>query len=112
MAHDGVNGFIRGIIMLDKVYARLARAGFSRAICLFAVPVDQDARIPALCTLALWAGITHAGWDYIIVGGGIGGIIAADRPLGAGKTVLLLERGPSTAQTGAPTPRRGAFRRT
>lgn len=23
MAHDGVNGFIRGIIMLDKVYARL-----------------------------------------------------------------------------------------
>ncbi|KAJ7869511.1 hypothetical protein B0H13DRAFT_2236546 [Mycena leptocephala] len=40
-------------------------------------------------------------WDYIIVGGGIGGIIAADRLSEAGKTVLLLERGgPSTAQTG------------
>ncbi|KAJ7823669.1 hypothetical protein B0H13DRAFT_2445267 [Mycena leptocephala] len=52
-------------------------------------------------SLALWAGITHAGWDYIIVGGGIGGIIAADGLSEAGKTVLLLERGgPSTAQTG------------
>ncbi|KAJ7869508.1 hypothetical protein B0H13DRAFT_2350896 [Mycena leptocephala] len=55
----------------------------------------------ALCALALWAGITHAGWDYIIVGGGIGGIIAVDRLSEAGKTALLLERrGPSTAQTG------------
>ncbi|KAJ7222992.1 the flavin domain of cellobiose dehydrogenase, partial [Mycena haematopus] len=40
-------------------------------------------------------------YDYIIVGGGPGGIIAADRLSEAGKKVLLLERGgPSTAETG------------
>lgn len=45
--------------------------------------------------------IAHAGWDYIVVGAGPGGIIAADRLSEAGKKVLLLERGgPSTAQTG------------
>ncbi|KAJ6611997.1 the flavin domain of cellobiose dehydrogenase [Mycena sp. CBHHK59/15] len=43
----------------------------------------------------------HAAYDYIIVGGGPGGIIAADRLSEAGKKVLLLERGgPSTAETG------------
>ncbi|KAJ7779829.1 hypothetical protein B0H16DRAFT_726606 [Mycena metata] len=56
----------------------------------------------AVYTIApLWAGLTHAGWDYIIAGAGPGGIIAADRLSEAGKKVLLLERGgPSTAQTG------------
>ncbi|KDQ52894.1 carbohydrate-binding module 1 protein [Jaapia argillacea MUCL 33604] len=40
-------------------------------------------------------------YDYIIVGSGPGGIIAADRISQAGKKVLLLERGgPSTGQTG------------
>ena len=40
-------------------------------------------------------------YDYIIVGAGPGGIIAADRISEAGKKVLLLERGgPSTAETG------------
>lgn len=40
-------------------------------------------------------------YDYIIVGGGPGGIIAADRISQAGKKVLLLERGgPSTKETG------------
>ncbi|KAI0684656.1 cellobiose dehydrogenase [Cytidiella melzeri] len=40
-------------------------------------------------------------YDYIIVGGGPGGIIAADRLTEAGKKVLLLERGgPSTKVTG------------
>ncbi|ETW75429.1 cellobiose dehydrogenase 1 [Heterobasidion irregulare TC 32-1] len=40
-------------------------------------------------------------YDYIIVGAGPGGIIAADRISQAGKKVLLLERGgPSTAETG------------
>ncbi|KAJ7732622.1 hypothetical protein B0H14DRAFT_520117 [Mycena olivaceomarginata] len=49
----------------------------------------------------LWAALTDAAYDYIIVGGGPGGIIAADRLSEAGKKVLLLERGgPSTAQTG------------
>ncbi|KAF7303779.1 Cellobiose dehydrogenase [Mycena indigotica] len=39
--------------------------------------------------------------DYIIVGSGPGGIIAADRISQAGKSVLLLERGgPSTGETG------------
>ncbi|KAG9127672.1 hypothetical protein FRC07_011056 [Ceratobasidium sp. 392] len=40
-------------------------------------------------------------YDYIIVGAGPTGIIAADRLSEAGKKVLLIERGgPSTAQTG------------
>lgn len=40
-------------------------------------------------------------YDYIIVGAGPGGIIAADRLSEAGKKVLLIERGgPSTAETG------------
>lgn len=40
-------------------------------------------------------------YDYIIVGAGPGGIIAADRISQAGKKVLLLERGgPSTGETG------------
>lgn len=40
-------------------------------------------------------------YDYIIVGGGPGGIIAADRLSEAGKKVLLLERGSaSTKETG------------
>ncbi|TRM59052.1 cellobiose dehydrogenase [Schizophyllum amplum] len=39
--------------------------------------------------------------DYIVVGAGPGGIIAADRLSEAGKDVLLLERGgPSTGETG------------
>ncbi|KAJ3557036.1 hypothetical protein NM688_g1692 [Phlebia brevispora] len=40
-------------------------------------------------------------YDYVVIGGGPGGIIAADRLSEAGKKVLLLERGgPSTAETG------------
>ncbi|KAJ6483504.1 hypothetical protein C8R47DRAFT_1217585 [Mycena vitilis] len=56
----------------------------------------------ALFTLIpIWAGLAHAAYDYIVVGGGPGGIIAADRLSEAGKKVLLLERGgPSTAETG------------
>ncbi|CAK5262202.1 unnamed protein product [Mycena citricolor] len=44
---------------------------------------------------------TATPYDYIIVGSGPGGIIAADRISQAGKSVLLIERGgPSTGQTG------------
>jgi cellobiose dehydrogenase (acceptor) len=40
-------------------------------------------------------------YDYIIVGGGPGGLVTADRLSQAGKKVLLVERGgPSTAETG------------
>ncbi|KAJ7673976.1 hypothetical protein DFH06DRAFT_1319088 [Mycena polygramma] len=51
--------------------------------------------------IPIWAGLAHAAYDYIVVGGGPGGIIVADRLSEAGKKVLLLERGgPSTAETG------------
>ncbi|KAK7014038.1 carbohydrate-binding module 1 protein [Favolaschia claudopus] len=56
-----------------------------------------------LASLGWWirSGRAASAYDYIVVGGGPGGIIAADRLSEAGKTVLLLERGgPSTAQTG------------
>ncbi|KAI0635059.1 cellobiose dehydrogenase [Trametes polyzona] len=44
---------------------------------------------------------TATPFDYIVVGGGPGGLIVADRLSEAGKKVLLLERGgPSTAETG------------
>ncbi|PFH51659.1 hypothetical protein AMATHDRAFT_58825 [Amanita thiersii Skay4041] len=44
---------------------------------------------------------TATPYDYIVVGGGPGGLVAADRLSEAGKKVILLERGgPSTWETG------------
>ncbi|THH08850.1 hypothetical protein EW146_g8858 [Bondarzewia mesenterica] len=52
-------------------------------------------------TTATTPTVSATPYDYIIVGAGPGGIIAADRISEAGKKVLLLERGgPSTAETG------------
>ncbi|TFK46999.1 the flavin domain of cellobiose dehydrogenase [Heliocybe sulcata] len=45
--------------------------------------------------------LTSKSYDYIIVGGGLTGIIVADRISETGKSVLMLERGgPSTGETG------------
>ncbi|KAI0067551.1 the flavin domain of cellobiose dehydrogenase [Artomyces pyxidatus] len=44
--------------------------------------------------------VPTSAYDYVIVGAGVGGIIAADRLSEVGKKVLLLERGgPSTGET-------------
>ncbi|QRW04596.1 GMC oxidoreductase [Ceratobasidium sp. AG-Ba] len=44
---------------------------------------------------------TVEAYDYIVVGAGPTGIVAAERFAEAGKKVLLIERGgPSTAETG------------
>lgn len=44
---------------------------------------------------------TVAAYDYIVVGSGMGGMVAADRLSEAGKKVLLIERGgPSMLETG------------
>ncbi|KAI0795146.1 hypothetical protein C8Q75DRAFT_530992 [Abortiporus biennis] len=56
---------------------------------------------PTTTTTTTGPTIVPTPYDYIIVGAGPGGIIAADRISEAGKKVLLIERGgPSTGETG------------
>ncbi|KAF5354114.1 hypothetical protein D9756_007316 [Leucocoprinus leucothites] len=56
---------------------------------------------PTTTTTTTGPTVSATPYDYIVVGGGPGGIIAADRLSEAGKSVLLLERGgPSTGETG------------
>ncbi|KAK0199858.1 hypothetical protein DFS33DRAFT_1399343 [Desarmillaria ectypa] len=57
--------------------------------------------ITTTTTTSATATVSATPYDYIIVGAGPGGIIAADRLSEAGKKVLLLDRGgPSTWETG------------
>lgn len=46
------------------------------------------------------AGPANATYDYIVVGGGAGGSVAADRLSEAGHSVLLIERGPPSSGRG------------
>lgn len=50
-------------------------------------------------TTASWTGspVPSGTWDYIVVGGGAGGIPAADKLSEAGYKVLLIERGPPSS---------------
>ncbi|KAJ3567244.1 hypothetical protein NP233_g6490 [Leucocoprinus birnbaumii] len=56
---------------------------------------------PTTTTTTTGPTVSATPYDYIVVGAGPGGIIAADRLSETGKSVLLLERGgPSTGETG------------
>lgn len=66
-----------------------------------APPTSVPPTGPSTTTQPTGPTIQPTPYDYIVVGAGPGGIIAADRISEAGKKVLLIERGgPSTAETG------------
>ena len=70
-------------------------------------PTTTPTSIPAKTTTSTSATITSsqfsstpaptATYDYIVVGGGAGGIVAADKLSETGKSVLLIERGPPSS---------------
>ncbi|KAH9475934.1 substrate-specific activator of APC-dependent proteolysis [Psilocybe cubensis] len=81
----------------DDQYAIWAAGGTGGGSSTTSVPTSTSTSTSASSTPT----VSAIPYDYIVVGGGAGGLIAADRLSEAGKKVLLLERGgPSLGATG------------
>ncbi|PYH89493.1 cellobiose dehydrogenase, partial [Aspergillus ellipticus CBS 707.79] len=74
----------------------------SKAVKSTATTASTSASASATPSASVAPTVANATYDYIVVGGGAAGIVAAERLVEAKKSVLLIERGAaSTVQTGA-----------
>ncbi|KAL7268091.1 hypothetical protein RUND412_009299 [Rhizina undulata] len=102
--HDngfGEYGMLIGSALSDQYSTWLTAAGIDDSTSTSAAPTATATTSATTATVIPAATATLGTYDYIVVGGGAGGLVAADRLSETGKSVLLIERGPpSTYATG------------